>query len=378
VVDLERAGARLNALDLGGPTPVVEIRKRARLRTRRRRAATATAALTALAVLTATAAAIRSSDTGRQLSTVHVGPGSTRSVGDPIRDGPHPAGSTRIDYGQLRLWLPPGWILAPASSICPVPDSVVFGTPPGACSTPGPDVVVEPISGPVPKTNGITQRINGWPVVERQTESKPVPRFDIWVPDLGVELTASGPEGQSGPDPIIASLGESSLNALIHNRDDIPVPTGWQTVTYHSFTFQVPPSWPVETDLNARGACQPLPAFATPVVELSPKIDPPSCNASAQTFTGGDGLSLYYGAPGRLSSGLSRGNVIPISMSPAATVHEHQLTLTIAYAPGQFSTSAVVEITDRTSTITALVGLGVSPVIPGQILASIRPGQPPP
>jgi hypothetical protein len=111
----------------------------------------------------------------------------------------------------------------------------------------------------------------------------------------------------------------------------------------------------------------------------SPAVHPPSGNASAQTFTGGDSLSRFYGDPGAsLKSPLSRGNVIPISMSPAATVHEHQLTLTIAYAPGQFSTSAVVEITDRTSTITALVGLGVSPVIPGQILASIRPGQPPP
>ena len=206
-----------------------------------------------------------------------------------------PPGWAPVDYGLLRLYLPPGWaavsLCTPTASTSEASGEFVnvggasyqastnkFLLRPGAdqptsCVPPrsGGWAVVGPLAGGAPR-GWRPSTVNGtrvWtPVQEAHGHEA------LAVPSLRMELTAAG-TGRK----VLATLGLSSLAVLLGAGGTLPVPASWKAVRFDGLQASVPADWPVEVVTREDaipGVCN-EPVFSSPVVYLGNGGSVPSC-----------------------------------------------------------------------------------------------------
>jgi hypothetical protein len=419
MVDLDEAGERLRGLTLEEPTPIVELRCRRTARTRRRRqtVGAAGAALVVVAALVAAVAVGSPGSPGPQRVTTGPGPTgvehprSAPPIAVPVTPGgpysaspsvavlpptnavpaaggpqvpagrslspPHAAGATPVDYGLLRLWLPPGWhVWSGAGTVagsCPPAKSVLFGSDPdGACpSSPAtlPSyVVVEPVVENASPSGQQTDRINGFTVHSAAPGGAPSTTETTMytVPALGVQILAS-----AAGHVVVDSLGPSSLYDVIHLQSPVAPPASWKTVNYGGFEARVPRNWPVHTlrapSENPGDNCSGYAEFTEPEVDLGTGGGPGS-NCPEISIPGD---------PPEVSNGLW---MQPYSANvPGGGDFNTQLAyrplsevLARADPDNYFAATASVAITSGARRITVVVGLGTDPGVAEEILSSFR------
>lgn len=372
MVDLSEAGHRLASEVFADVPPVSEVERRSRRRTRGRRIRAGSAAALIVAIA-AIAAVVAVSGAGSSAPHQHVvvGPPPGRPPVPPVTlpAVAHPAGSIPVDYGQVRLWLPPGWSAAPAGTCAGYHRQVYFGSfGAGSCFGSvvafGSWLAVHAPTAPPPAGSARTV-INGTTVWSwsrsRSPSSAPTRVYDV--PSLGVEITAVGAASRA----VAETLGPSSLHAVLAEHYPAAVPASWKTVAYDGFKVSVPAGWPTHT-ITAHQvvpwACGPV-TFAVPTVQLGygAPVRCPFTNGSQTPTKPSDGLWLQ--PPGPTSAhGLGPGQAAKVITSGPVRV-------TVVYTPNA-PTNAQEMVTAGGRTMVATVGLGVDPAVAEQILSSFR------
>lgn len=342
MVDLDQAGHRLASHPAGPLTPIPALRQRIRRRHRRRRfaAALGAAGLTAVAGVGAVTL-----PTGHHTDQVQVGSGAYAYPAHLLPVVAHPRRWMPFDIGLLRLWAPSeeeyGW----------APGSYTFTDIGNSCMR----TACLPPHAPVPltveratPTTGLTPtRLNGLKVWERHAGSTTV--YDV--PSLDVRLVAT----TRLADRVAATMGPSSLQAVLTTTYPVARPARWKTLRFDAVAVSVPASWPVK-----RG---PLPnncAFSTPTAYIGELR--PTCVAQTN-----------HGRPLTLL-GVGGSNGVPTQdLTRTATIETGHATIKIAY--GSTASSYLLSLTVHTTsgTAQATIGLGSDPALAEEILSSLRP-----
>jgi hypothetical protein len=148
----------------------------------------------------------------------------------------HPAGWKVIDFGRLRLWMPPRWVVEYGPGGCTNGPQTKLTIEPKACGHP----LIAHLSvrtGPTTAPHGWRQStIHGLPVWTHHAAGE----TDYVIPRLNITMTARG----ALAGRIARTLGASSLQALLTLSGPVTIPSTWKTVTYDHFSVEVPPEWP--------------------------------------------------------------------------------------------------------------------------------------
>ena len=173
-----------------------------------------------------------------------------------------PADWLPVDFGDARLWYPPGW-------------QVVFdscsGSAAGWIATDRsyddsclslPTVIGLASSSRTPVALTPTRTIHGYRLYSTATNT-------YVVPQLRVAITVRGPASQV----VLETLAPSSRAVASAYRESPP--STWHTITSQGLTFKVPPTWPTTTIGSPCSFSYGQVLLPTPVP--SPLSGPPSC-----------------------------------------------------------------------------------------------------
>ena len=288
-----------------------------------------------------------------------------------------PPGWAPVDYGLLRLYLPPGWaavsLCTPTASTSEASGEFVnvggasyqvstnkFLLRPGAdqptsCVLPrsGGWAVVGPLAGGAP-TGWRPSTVNGtrvWAPVQEAPGHEA-----LAVPSLRMELTAAG----TGRE-VLATLGLSSLAVLLGAGGTLPVPASWKAVRFDGLQASVPANWPVEVVTREDaipGVCN-EPVFSSPVVYLGNGGSVPSCGLDfgTQLAPPVDGLWVFSG-PSMPQEALSK----PLGFGALRPVLHYSDTATDA--------SATLQL--HYANMEVVVGLGKDAVTAEEVIGSLQ------
>jgi hypothetical protein len=388
VVDLNDAGRRLAAYRAEPTPPVAEVRAQSARRAHRRRLLTASvASIAAVAIVAAvvTVGVVRGGSGRQQVST---GPGPTPTVSAPaasqLPEVAHPVGSKAADWGQLRLWLPPGWNAAVPASCWVSKQGVYFSAQPPAvdCHDHGadqPSLWVTALVGTIPAMfrsstiNGVTVWSSSAALVAGGSPAV----YDV--PSLGVQIFARG----AASTGVVDTLGPSALHAVLVQRYPTAVTDGWKTVTFDGFSAEVPAAWPqhtirvvntgggATTVSNLPGRCgqtifaDPSVYFGTEPILSCPMFTP---TAALQGETApGDGLWLQQdaSAPPTAQQAQTDGQVATMfRLGPES--------LTAEYQAASGSNTINIYLKSQNRTLQATIGLGLNPAVAEQIISSLQ------
>jgi hypothetical protein len=391
MVDLNDAGARLASHRAGPVPPVAELRERAANHTRRRRRRRVSGAVVAAVAVFGAVVGVVSLLSRPHSEAVIVGPPGKTARTHPataLPGVPHPAGSTPVDWDQLRLWLPLGWTLtagpdtgglhrcwtAPARSVYPTSDPHLPCKP---LST-RPSVRVTPFRGTIPSYFA-RSRINGVTVWASSRATLPAGSPSILdIPSLGVTITAYGKS-----EAVTHSLGPSALHVVLAQQYPVATPKGWKTITFEGFEADVPASWPTHAlrivdeggGISQRNLPPPCgqKVFAKPASYLGSYTGVFSC----QEFTFRELLQFSVGP----TNGLWIQNSIPASEAAAQDktlqeirthLHSGTTQLSASYEKYQGADTVDVNLTTGGRTLQTTIGLGTDPTVAEEVISSLR------
>jgi hypothetical protein len=171
-----------------------------------------------------------------------------------------------------------------------------------------------------------------------------------------MELAAAG----TGRE-VVATLGPSSLDVLVHDGRAVAVPTSWKAVRFDGLQARVPPNWPVEVVTRqdpVPGVCG-GPLFRSPTVYLGNDGFVPSCAVvlGPQLAPPVDGLWVFSGRPevgDNLSKALGFGAFRPV-LDYSYTATDPEATLQLQY-----------------NGMEVVVGLGTRPTTAEEVISSLR------
>jgi len=349
------------------PPGMSALRSRRPRRSPARRRAVTVSTVAAVFVMAGTLIALRASD--RHTVSVNGAPSGPAGLEVPVSLPKivAPAGATPLDYGLLRLYLPLGWMsvnecratgAVPGSSTEIVADTFLLipSSEGQSCSEPskGGWVTVQPMAGALP--TGLTATsVNGTKVWSPPGEADR--RETLYVPSLHVVLTAEG-AGRG----ILATLGPSTLDAVVSQRRATPVPTSWKAVRFDGLQVKVPPRWPVQvitSQVAQPGSCSGQ-IFRAPTVDLGDNGFRPLCLFGfGQLAPPVDGL--WIGSPAPSQSG-----------TDAHEIAFGALPTVLTYSDTNSEAIVGVQVTVGAGTVDLGVGLGENPAIAEEILSSLQ------
>jgi hypothetical protein len=371
VIDLFDAGGQVRQATDETPTPRSALERRVRRRRARRLARRG--ALTAVAVaVIATGTAVGVNVNHRPATqNVITTPGTVTQGGSPVTLPviPHPPGSSPLDYGRLRLWLPADWNGEySTSATClagpPLSKLVIYGTVCDRSQPGGTYVLVDTLTTPPPPSR-TEMTVNGISVFASVPANTTAAATSWDVPSLGVSLSFRGAAGRA----VAKTLGPSSLTAVLALHRPVAVPPSWKTVTVGQLTARVPADSIVG---------QPLPDVA--------------CGGPFSDHRHGTTPNVYLGDES-LSSHCPPGPDASVKLDPAQglwlqgadiePVETGPHTLTAMFAiDGQPATvvsspdeGPAIQVTLRAGGLaaSAVIALGDNPVIAEEILSSLKP-----
>lgn len=241
MIDLAEEGRRLVSQVTTPPTPLERLRHRSRRRRRRQAIGAGVAVVVAVVgVLTG----VGQLGGGRSSDVAVGGRGRPAKVAVPARPASAASDATALDWGPIRLWLPPSWTPSAWTAHCRSqgfselsPDQP-YGIGLAPCHYPkaaGSALTVRPFHGPIPP-GGRTTAINGIPVVEIPASGA---TKHVVVPSLETQLVAK----TSAAAAVLSSLQHSVAWDIAHSPPPRRPAGGWKTVTYRQITIDVPTSW---------------------------------------------------------------------------------------------------------------------------------------
>ena len=286
-----------------------------------------------------------------------------------------PSGWTAADYGLIRLSLPPGWTsvnecTASGQSLSTTPDIFLLEpTSPQqlSCAPPiqGGWVSLRPLTGPAPAwwTRSSVNGIEDWITTDQVSKTE-----TIDLPAEGLQLSAQGDGRQ-----ILATVGYSSLQAVLKLAKPVDVPMSWKAVRFDGLQAKVPSSWPVEvvTNRETEPAVCGLQVFYSPQVYLGDSGGVHPCPMVSVSDRG-----TMSSSAGQLPPAV---NGLWIESRLTETTGEStqpfwtgSLTARIAYSDTDVagSFSAQVNVINRPVSVT--IGLATVPTIAEEILSSIQ------
>lgn len=263
-----------------------------------------------------------------------------------------PVGWAPLDYGLLRIYLPPGW---GAVGRCAAVGTYLIrpnAAQPLSCEPARSGwASVQPLSSPPAKAWKLSD-LNRTAVWAPRREPPGHETLDI--PSLHVELAAVG-TGRK----VLRTAGPSALGAVLVQHAAVPVPSSWKAVRFDGLQADVPAAWPVDIvtrDQPVPGACG-APVFRTPIVYLGDNGSNPICGLFvAQLAPPVDGLWITSGTAGQAdpNSRALHFGALPATLRYSYT--ENDAEVTVQYGPKDI-----------------VVGLGAGPATAEEIISSVRP-----
>ena len=376
MLDLHEAARDLVDHHAAKTPPIETLTSQARVLRRRRRAARVAAALAAAALVTAF---VYRFDGSSESVQVHV-TGPPRTVASAPTTTVHyisaasaqvvtPAGWKRVNFDNASIAAPGDWTLLKGETQCPNPKYAVLigadsqtGTGCGAQFPLGQPMVsyvrLLPLQGSPP--TGTAVDINGHTGTE---VSGPPQTETYYFSDLSLEMTVYGPDGAQ----VASTVGWSANYLLLHPTGPVSIPADWVTFGYEGVSVRVPPTWPQKT-LGANdpipGVCA-NPTFPAPVAERGTG-GPTPCNGfqpyAPVTAIDGVWLTPYVSSPVRPFTPSSTNQVqsspVPVYILPSNN-NGQPIAQLVAIAPNG-------------TMISINIGLGPTPTISQEIMASIR------
>jgi hypothetical protein len=351
--DLEAAGAAIRALSLDLPTPVTLLRDRNRRRKTRRWGL----GVGALVVVLITAGIVVSLRPERS-RVVTTSPAATIPL---VRLPPvsHPSRWQPIDYGLLRLWLPPGWQAVSGPTGCTTRSYDNLMTLEPSIQGCGSKVTTylslrrstkpAPVTWPTSSLNGVTVRYHH---VGR--------RIMYVVPRLQVTITATGAEAVA----VARTVGPSSLDAVLAMNGPVKTPTSWKSVRFDGFEVRVPRNWKTARVTADCGGL--FFAAKNPVAYTGKALYDASCAVVLPTYLlrPGNGVWLEQVAN-------------EARRSVAYRLEFHHLGVIVDPATSSLGGQVGVPIVNITAvagthTLSAQLGLGTDPTTAEQVLSTLR------
>jgi hypothetical protein len=194
-----------------------------------------------------------------------------------------PSGWSPIDFGNARLWAPPGTTLLPDGVGCGSQfqgAKIVFA--PNAGCEGHPWLTMTPYTGEALPAHPVHTTVHGYALYAGKGSAT-----SSWynVPSLGVKISVNNRLALG--DRIIETLAPSSASVML--RADAAVPTtGWRAVNYRGVSFLAPPSWSVRDLAGSFGGCYPENA----TVDVGTPEMVPSCPASFRSQPPVDNLTF--------------------------------------------------------------------------------------
>jgi hypothetical protein len=350
---LEAAGAAVRALDLGAPTPVAALRTRNRRRRTRRRGLT----VGALVVVLVAAGIVVSSRPARSRVVTTSPQATVPLVRLPTVD--HPKGWRPIDYGRLRLWLPPGWqaVSGPIGCRTRSYDNLMTFEPStdGCGNTVGTYLSLRQSTTPAP-VGWRTSSIHGVTVHYHQ-----VGRSHTYViPRLQVTITAKGAQAVA----VARTAGPSSLDAVLAMTGPVTTPPSWKAVRFDGFQVTVPRTWKTARVTADCGAL--FTAAKDPVAYRGKALYRGACEIVLPIYLlrPGNGVWLEQVTNGSRRTGPYRLDFhhLGLIVDPARSVVGGQVGVPVVN----------VTVVAGTHTLSAQLGLGTDPATAEQVLSSLR------
>jgi hypothetical protein len=184
----------------------------------------------------------------------------------------------------------------------------------------------------------------------------------VAIPSLHAQITAVG-AGRA----ILATVGPSSLAAVLALRHPITVPRSWKAVRFAGLQIAVPADWPIAAltgQLPEPGVCT-GPIFQTATVYLGADGFRPLCAPTvAQLDPPVDGA--WLAAP----TSNQQANIQTMALGP--------LLVSVEYSDPDTDAAIAVRVTVDAQTVNLVVGLGVDPTVAEGILSSLRTSPLPP
>lgn len=286
-----------------------------------------------------------------------------------------PSGDVAIDIGMVRLFVPHLWMLRTAVPICGLAEGCSAPCASGVSAA----VVVTTAAPRLACSKAIREDDSVWVLALRGEPPTRLLHHDGGtvvrsMPALGVVLYGFGSLGVR----IVQSAGPSSLAAFLNTRLPVAVPSGWTTVSVGPLAVSVPPSWPRRL-LTARS--WPTPGFCASRVFPHPVAYTGSISNAAHSCPVIDAQTILYATafPGDgvwFTEVAGKAVEYPFfpPISRMITINGLRVRVRLGL-PATDGGSDVVEVwaTVGRTTVSATLGLGLSPKVAEEILSSIRP-----
>ncbi len=199
--------------------------------------------LAAVIVLVSVLVGVRVASSGSGSAPAHPGPGSSKSL-------PFAKNWVPVDYGDVQVSVPGSWTIGAG---CPpgVGRVDVGIRPPRFCFPVRQDgqlnFVYLGYRAPDPRPGGRQVVINGRTMFELPEAMK---GEQLIVPSLSAEIIAVGPLSAE----IEKTIEPSPVSTVLAGGPAPAIPSSWRQVTYGGLSFDVPPTWPIETATQAGGS----------------------------------------------------------------------------------------------------------------------------
>jgi hypothetical protein len=271
---------------------------------------------------------------------------------------PSAAKSARpLDWGLVRVWLPPAWTPSRAAMHChsqgftELRDTVGIGLAPCHYPAGSPALTIARLEGAAPR-GGQRERINAIPVITYSSDGLKNAR--VVVPALDAVLTAH----DAAAAHIITTLQRSLGWDFVHAVRPTGWPARWQTVTYRGLTIDTPPSWQVQ-----RIGYYPCDALGQdfPAVLRGTAVSVSGCTGGVfDAIPTTQGAAWIAPGPGQL----------PLVIGSSVTDHHNGITFNLAVV----ADSPAQVIIHVSGGVQGTVELAISPnpATPRSVLASIR------
>ena len=191
----------------------------------------------------------------------------------------------------------------------------------------------------------------------------------VYVPSLGVELTAAGLLAHR----VVYTLTRSPRAVVLAHGPAPVVPSSWRSVAFTGLRFSVPASWPIERTLVTPGLgtiCLSAPgvAFVSTTVTLStdkrPLVPPGCALVSPKPQEPENGVQV--------DAGLRTEPMVTLSFS-SHCLHLHGLTACPATSAAYSILVLRVTVPGRSKPVFVSIGLGGNGLVARAILYSLRP-----